>query len=135
MIAVRDHLDRLGEVQPVVVSFNDDVERLAAYREHLAVDFPFVSDPERELYRELGAGRGRIRDVWSLGTMRMYARLLVRGMRLRVPIEDTRQLGADAVVDRAGRVVRVWLPDGPDHRPTIDDLATFISGQTPDERS
>ena len=118
---MRDHLDRLGEVQPVVVSFNDDVGRLAAYRDFLEVDFPFVSDPERQLYQALGAERGRLRDVWSLGTLRMYARLLVRGMRLRVPIEDTRQLGADAVVDRAGRVVHVWLPDGPDHRPTIDE--------------
>ena len=130
---MRDHLDRFGEVQPVVVSFNDDVDRLAAYREHLEVDFPFVSDPERQLYQALAAELGRLRDVWSLGTLRMYARLLVRGMRLRVPVEDTRQLGADAVVDRAGRVVHVWLPDGPDHRPTIDEIATvttFISRLT-----
>ncbi len=127
---MRDHLDELGTVQPVVVSFADDVGRLAAYREHLGVDFPFVSDPERALYRALGAGRGTLRDVWSLGTLRIYARLLYRGMRLRRPIEDTRQLGADAVIDRAGELVHVWLPDGPDHRPTIAEIAAVTAGLT-----
>ena len=119
---MRDHLDRLGDVQPVVVSFAHDWHRLAAYRDHLGVDFPFVADPDRALYRALGAGRGRVRDVWSLGTLRMYARLLLQGMRLRRPVEDTRQLGADAVIDRDGKVVHVWLPDGPDRRPTIDEI-------------
>ena len=123
---MRDHLDRLGDVRPVVVSFNDDVARLAAYRDHLGTDFPFVSDPDRQLYRALGAGRGTIRDVWSIGTLRMCGRLLYQGMRLHRPIEDTRQLGADAVFDGDGRLVRVWLPDGPDHRPTIDEIAAVI---------
>ena len=86
-----------------------------------------MSDPDRVLYRALGAGRGRIRDVWSLGTLRMYARLLYRGMRLRRPIEDTRQLGADAVIDRDGALVHAWLPDGPDHRPTVDEIAAVTA--------
>ena len=127
---MRDHLDELGDVQPVVVSFNDDVSRLSAYRDHLGVDFPFVSDPDRELYHELGAGRGTIRDVWSLGTLRMYARLLYQGMRLHRPIEDTRQLGADAVIDSDGRLVQVWRPDGPDHRPSVAEIAAVLDRES-----
>ena len=119
---MRDHLDELGEIRPVVVSFNDDASRLAAYREHLGVSFPFVSDPDRELYRALGAGRGTIRDVWSLGTLRMYARLLQQGMRVRRPIEDTRQLGGDFVIAPDGTLVFGHWSQGPDDRPDVDRL-------------
>ena len=123
MIAVRDHRDQLPGVLPIVVTFTDDVSRLDAYRDHLAIDFPLLADPHRSLYAAVGAGRGDLRRVWSPGTIAMYARLLRRGRRLRPPSEDTRQLGADLLIDGAGRLVRVWLPDGPDRRPSVDELA------------
>jgi hypothetical protein len=125
VIAVRDHLDQLGDALPVVVTFTDDHQRLAAYRAHLDVGFPVLADVDRVLYDLLGAGRGSIRKVWSFGTLAMYARLLMRGRRLRAPTEDTRQLGADAIVGRDGRLRRVWLPERPDARPSIE---TIIAG-------
>lgn len=126
MIAVRDHLARLGDALPVVVTFVDDPARLAAYRGHLGVDFPVVADVDRTLYRLLDVGRGSLRRVWSPGTLRLYARLIRRGRRLAAPTEDTRQLGADAVVGPDGRLVRIWRPAGPDLRPGIDELASAI---------
>lgn len=127
VIAVRDHRDRLGDVLPIVVTFTDDVSRLGAYRNHLDIGFPVLADVDRALYRLLGAGRGSIRRVWSPGTIAMYARLLRHGRRLRPPTEDTRQLGADAVVDRDGRLHRVWLPASPDARPDIVELIEAIA--------
>jgi len=126
VIAVRDHLDQLGDTLPVVVTFTDDPTRLAAYRTHLAVGFPIVADVDRVLYRMLGAGRGSLRRVWSPGTMLMYARLLRRGRRLHPPTENTRQLGADAVVDRGGRLHRLWLPEGPDTRPDVEEIIEAV---------
>jgi hypothetical protein len=126
VIAVRDHIDELDGLRPVVVSFHDDPERLAGYRTYLGIDFPIVADPERALYRALGAERGRLTDVWSFGTLRMYMRLVRQGRRLRdvrLLADDTRQLGADAIVDAHGRLTHLWLPDGPDHRPTIEQIA------------
>ena len=131
MIAVRDHLDQLGDVLPVVVTFTDDPRRLAAYRTHLQVDFPVLADVDRGLYTLLGAGRGSIRQVWSPGTLAMYARLLRRGRRLRTPTDDTRQLGADAVIDRDGRLAKVWLPPSPDARPAISEIVEVVRGLTP----
>jgi hypothetical protein len=52
----------------------------------------------------------------------MYARLLWRGRRLHVPTEDTRQLGADAIIGSDGRLRRVWLPSSPDARPAIEAI-------------
>jgi hypothetical protein len=126
VIAVRDHLDQMPRVLPVVVTFTDDVGRLGAYREHLGIEFPILADPERSLYRAVGAGRGTLRRVWSPGTIAMYARLLRRGRRLRPPTEDTRQLGADLLVDANGRLRRVWLPEGPDLRPPVEELVSAV---------
>lgn len=126
MIAVRDHLDHMPDALPVVVSFTDDVGRLANYREHLDIDFPILADPDRSLYRAVGAGRGSLRRVWSPGTIALYARLLRHGRRLRRPHDDTRQLGADLLVDDRGRLRRVWLPEGPDRRPDINELVAAV---------
>jgi len=126
VIAVRDHLDQMTGLMPVVVTFTDDVGRLAGYREHLGIDFPILADPDRTLYLAVGAGRGSLRRVWSPGTVALYARLLRKGRRLRRPHDDTRQLGADLLVDADGRLRRVWLPESPDVRPDVADLVAAV---------
>jgi hypothetical protein len=67
----------------VVVAFTNHLEQLAAYRDHLGLDRPPVADPDRRLYQAVGAGRGRLRDVWSPGTLANYAGLVRRGRRRR----------------------------------------------------
>ncbi len=121
MIAVRDHLDRFGDARIAVVTFAS-VDRLKAYREHLQLPFDVVADPERTLYALLGASRGTARQVWSPGTLRLYVRLLRGGRRLHRATEDVRQLGADAVLDRNGRLRYLSLPSTPDARPSISSL-------------
>ena len=132
---MRDHLHQLGDALAVVIAFADEPARLAAYRRHLGLEVtavPVLSDPERRLYGLLGAGRGTFRQVWSPGTLAMYARLIRKGRRLRRPQEDTHQLGADAVVDRSGRLRRVWLQSGRDERPDISEIVAAVAelGQT-----
>ncbi len=41
---MRDHLDQLSDALPVVFTFTDDPQRLAAYREHLDIEFPVLTD-------------------------------------------------------------------------------------------
>lgn len=125
MLAVRGHLDSFGDAEIAVVSFADP-SRLRSHRDHLDVPFTFVADPDRALYRLLGAERGSRRRVWSFGTLRMYARLLRSGRRLRRPTEDVYQMGADAVVGRDGRLRFLSLPASPDARPPISDLLAAL---------
>lgn len=131
---MRDRLRDLGTAAPpielVVVTFTDAVERLAAHRRHLGLDGPLVGDPDRRLYRAVGAGQGRRRDVWSRGTLAAYARLIRRGRRLQRSDGDTRQLGADIVIDPTGVVRRVWLPSGPDRRPAADEIVAAAIAAT-----
>ena len=122
---MRDRIDDFGDALVAVVTFAAP-DRLAAHREHLAIPFPIVADVERRLYTLLGAERAPARQVWSLGTLRMYARLLRSGRRLSVPTEDIRQLGADAVVGRDGRLRFLSLPATPDARPPIADLVAAL---------
>ena len=125
MLAVREHSDRFADAEIVVVSFAEP-SRLAAYRDHLDVPFTFVADTNRELYRLLGAERGKRRQVYSLGTLIMYARLITAGRRLRPATEDVYQLGADAVIGRDGRLRYLALPASPDARPPIDELIAAL---------
>lgn len=121
MLAVRDHLDQFGDATLAVVTFADPT-RLAAYRDHLGIPFPILSDPDRALYRAVGAERGSNRQIWSPGTLRMYARLLRRGRRPQRPTEDIHQLGADIVARPDGVIVYLALPATPDARPPIEEL-------------
>ena len=126
MIAVRDHLDQFGDATIVVVTFAAP-ERLAAHRDHhLAIPFTIVTDVDRRLYRLLGAERGSNCQIWSFGTLRMYAGLLLRGRHLRKPTEDIHQLGADAVIGRDGRLRYLSLPSTPDARPPVSDLIAAL---------
>jgi hypothetical protein len=125
VIAVRDHLDHFADAEIVVVTFAS-ADRLAAHRDHLAVPFTIATDTDRRLYALLGAERGSHRQVWSLGTLRMYARLLRKGRRLSRPTEDINQLGADAVIGRDGRLRYLSLPSTPDARPPVSELIAAL---------
>jgi hypothetical protein len=103
-----------GAVPLVVVGFSPP-DALAPLAEHLGLAGPMLSDPERRLYRRLGLGRAPVWQVYSPGTLARYALFALRGRRLRKPVEDTRQMGGDAlVVD--GRAERLWAPATPDDR-------------------
>jgi len=122
---VRDHLDRMGDAAVAVVTFAAP-DRLAAYRDHLGLPFPILADPDLVVYGMLGIGRGSTREVWSLGTLRLYARLVRSGRRLQRTTEDVRQLGADVVIGRDGRVRYLARPSSPDARPPIADLLAAL---------
>jgi hypothetical protein len=48
--------------------------------------------------------------VYSPGTLATYAAALARGRRLARPVEDTRQLGADAImIDGVGSATAVGM--------------------------
>ena len=88
---------------------------LARLADQLAWRSPFLADEQRVLYRRLGLPRAGLLRTYSPGTLARYARALARGQALHLPVEDTRQLGGDAVV-REGVVRRLWRPATPDDR-------------------
>lgn len=98
---------------------------LAALAVHLEWPWPFLSDTERILYQRLGIRRASLREVYSAGTLRRYADAARSGVRVRRPVEDTRQLGADAVV-LDGAAEWVYRPRTPDDRPTAAQIIDAV---------
>ena len=90
-------------------------EALAALADHLRWPGLFLADEGRRLYGLLGMRRASLWQVYSPGTLACYALAAARGHRLPRPVEDTRQMGGDALV-HDGIVVRRWLPRTPNDR-------------------
>jgi hypothetical protein len=90
-------------------------EAMSALARHLHLTGLVLSDPGRALYRLLGLGRAPLWRVYDAATLLYYARAALRGRRLTRPVEDTRQLGGDAVAVDA-TVVRRWRPTTPTDR-------------------
>ena len=109
-------------------------EQLASYLRRHELPFPILLDADRSTYRAYGIGRAPARRVWSQGTLRRYARILGRdGLgALHRPTEDTRQLGGDFVIDRDGRLSWGFWSEGPDDRPSVDELLAAVHGIVPD---
>jgi hypothetical protein len=107
--------ERLGGAVPLVVVGFSPPAALARLADQLGLTGTVLSDPHRQLYRRLGLPRAPVWRVYSPGTLARYARAALRGRRLPRPVEDTRQLGGDALlVD--GWVERLWRPATPDDR-------------------
>jgi hypothetical protein len=104
-----------GPIPLVVVGFSPP-DVLGALADHLGLLGRMFSDPDRTLYRLMGLDRAPLWRIYSPDTLAFYAGRLLRGRTLRKGVEDTRQLGADAVcVD--GVITRIWRPATPDDRP------------------
>ena len=94
---------------------------LAAIAGHLGWPGLVLTDPQRMLYQRLGVGRAPLWQIYSPRTMNFYATALRRGQRLARPVEDTRQLGADAIMTD-GAVRRLWRPRTPNDRPPAAEI-------------
>ena len=125
---MRDRLDDLGAATEVVLVTFTNQDELATYQQRNALPFPVVSDPSRAAYRAYGLGRGSVARVWGWQAARRNAQILRRsGLRSwRRPTEDTLQLGGDFVVNPDGTLVYGFWGEGPDDRPSVDDLIAAI---------
>jgi hypothetical protein len=104
----------------ILVGFSP-ADRLAALARHLQWPGIVLSDRQRSLYRRLGIGRAPWWRVYSPGTLAVYAHARRAGRRIVRPVEDSRQLGGDAVMVDAV-VTTVWRPRSPDDRPSPTDV-------------
>lgn len=130
---MRDRLDEFDtDVAIALITFTQ-TEQLVSYRGEHDLPFPILLDPDRSTYHAYGLGRASTARVWSIGTLRRYAQILRRDGRsaLRRPSEDTRQLGGDFVIGPDGRLAWGFWSEGPDDRPSVDqllDAVRFASG-------
>ena len=104
----------------VLIGFSPP-ERLAALARHLGWPGRVLADQQRALYRRLGVGRAPLWRVYAPATRATYAAAAARGHRLARPVEDTRQLGADAIMVN-GIIRQLWRPRTPNDRPPAAEV-------------
>lgn len=137
---MRDRLTELGEATEVVLVVFTRAENLDGYRTTNALSFPILIDPDRVAYRAFGLGRGTAGRVYGWKATRRYLELIRSGQAtardgLRAvlrPAEDTLQLGGDFVIDPGGRLVYGFWGQGPDDRPSVDDLVAAVRAIEPE---
>ena len=120
-VAVSELPDLDADVVLIAFTSSDELD---AYVQHRRLSFPVLNDADRSVYRAYGFGRGSLRNVWGLLTLRRYAEILRRGgfRDLATPTEDTRQLGGDIVIAPDGTLAWGHWGTGPADRPSIDEL-------------
>jgi len=96
--------------------------------EDLDLPYPLLHDPDLAAYRALGLGRGTWWQVYGPATLWTYAKLLLRGRRLRRTEVDGSQLGGDVVIDADGRIVLAHASRTPTDRPPVAELLAAVRG-------
>jgi len=118
----------------IVVLFFSQSRRLPEYRTHFAVpaSIPLLADEERAAYKAYGMHVGSIRDIYGPDTIRKYAELIRKGMKMRLKTdEDTRQLGGDVIVGPDGRVILAHCSKNQADRPSVETLIAAIRAALP----
>ncbi|MGQ0574546.1 MAG: hypothetical protein ACT4RN_10120 [Pseudonocardia sp.] len=111
----------LGEIPLMTVGFSPPAA-LTSLADHLGLPGLVLADERRVLYRALALPRAPLWRIYSPRTLAFYGRARRSGRRARPPVEDTRQLGGDALVV-GGVVVRRWLPRTPVDRARPEVIA------------
>ena len=119
---LHDHQQELEDqgIQTWVISFSDR-SRVRHWKEAEGLTFPFLHDPEREVYRayQLEASFFRTwtpRNIWS------YVKAFIRGKDIAGIIGDPHQLGADILVDPKGKIRMGYYSQDPVDRPSLEKI-------------
>ncbi len=123
-----DRLEELGDNTTIALITFTDPSRLDDYTSRHELGFPVLVDPDRAGYRAFGLGRGPVSRVWGWKAARRYYELYRSdGLTgLRRPTEDTLQLGGDFVIGPDGTLVYGFWGEGPDDRPSVDELIEAV---------
>ena len=117
----------------LVVVTPQSADRAATWREEVSLGEALViADPERTLYKALGARRPRPLWVLRPRVAAVGMRAILAGDRPGVTKgDDTLQLGADVVVDRDGQIAFLHLASDAADRTPPEEMIAVLRGLEP----
>ena len=120
-------LEAFSDAVVMLVTFTTPTE-LQQYLRWSDIRYDALIDPTRAVDRAYGLERASVTRVWGFKNLRRYLQIIAgRSLtKIRKPTEDTRQLGGDFVVDREGKLAWGYWPEGPDDRPSVQQLVDAV---------
>lgn len=112
-------------VRVAVVTFESPV-MARLYVEETGVEWTFLIDQERSLYRAYGMERGQWRKILGPSSWLIYAKLMWQGRRVKRSTGDVTQLGGDVLIDPDGIVRLHHVGSGPADRPSVEEILACI---------
>ena len=97
-----------------------------AYVRDTNLSWPMIVDETRALYSAYGMERGSWWKIYGPGPWWVYAKLLLKGRRLRRPRGNFDQLGGDVLIDPEGIVRLHHVGSGPADRPSVRTIIDVI---------
>lgn len=97
-----------------------------SYVRETRLEWPLLVDESRQLYAAYGMHRGTWWEIFGPASIWIYAKLLLRGRKLRRPHGDPSQLGGDVLIDPQGIVRLHHVGAGPADRPSVESLLHVI---------
>ena len=124
---MRQHENALEarDLQIAVVTFEAGPLAMT-YVDESQLSWPLLVDGDRALYEAYGMERGKWWNIWSVSSWWVYASLLLKGRKLRMPTDDTYQLGGDVLIDPQSIVRLHHVGSGPADRPTVESLLKAV---------
>lgn len=122
-------LDEFGPTTDIVLITFTDQENLVDYRKTNALAYPILTDADRSVYASYGLERGSFFRIWGWRALKRYWDILRKSSfsRLESATDDTRQLGGDFVIGPDGSLVWGFWGEGPDDRPTVENLLDVVT--------
>lgn len=127
---MRERLSEFPADTSVAVLTFDEPVHVAQYVEHHRLEIPVLVDPDRGTYRAYGLERGSVLRVWGWRAAKRYAEILWKKKRVSDlgPLQsDTLQLGGDFIVDADGNLAYGFWGEGPDDRPSVQELINTLN--------
>ena len=112
-------------IKVVVVTFEAG-SVAQAYVSENNLPWPLLVDESRALYAAYGMERGNWWNIYGPGPWLVYAKLLLKGRRLRRLRGNFDQLGGDVLIDPEGIVCLHHVGSGPADRPSVKTLLDLV---------
>jgi peroxiredoxin len=97
-------------------------EQAEKFRAEFSLSFPIICDPQKELYRRYGLGRGGVSSLVSPAVLLRGMRTMSRGYAPGIPRGDVMQMPGVFLINTEGNILySYYSKDASDH-PPVDTL-------------
>lgn len=126
MVQLHDNQSTLEshDVQVLIIGFEPE-RRARAWLRQAGVNFPFLLDMDRTVYRAYELERSLWRS-WHPRNLWFYFKRMLRGASIPRFRADPTQMGGDFLIDESGTIRLAYYGEDATDRPAVDRLLEIL---------